>query len=96
MFYYAVNVIYPTMINVFFSNEGDYKYQAVLTLPQNLGLAFGAIMLLAFGSKIGHWRWTLTGSVTILVIFGALMALGTPERKGMMIAFVFLSQMFFG
>lgn len=82
MFYYAINIIYPTMINVFFSAEGDYKYQAVLTLPSNLGLTFGAVLLTVFGSKIGHWRWTLTASVTIMVVFGALLAVGTPDRKG--------------
>lgn len=27
-----------------------------------------------------------------MVVFGALLALGNPERKGMMIAFVFLCQ----
>jgi MFS family permease len=82
MFYYAVGVIFPTMINVFFSTEGDFVYQAILTLPQNLGLTFGAVLLTIFGSKIGHWRWTLTASVTVMVVFGALLALGTPNRKG--------------
>ena len=28
----------------------------------------------------------------MMVVFGALLALGNPERKGMMIAFVFLCQ----
>jgi hypothetical protein len=70
------------MINVFFSTEGDFVYQAILTLPQNLGLTFGAVLLSTFGSKIRHWRWTLTGSVVIMVVFGALLALGNPERKG--------------
>lgn len=36
------------------------------------------------------------GSVVITVIFGALLALGTPNRKGMMIAFVFLNQIAMG
>ncbi|KAF2837878.1 fungal trichothecene efflux pump [Patellaria atrata CBS 101060] len=97
MFYYAINVIYPTMISVFFTDETtDFRYAIVLTLPQNLGLTFGAVLLTLFGTAIGHWRWTLTGSVTIMVVFGALLALGTPERKGMMIAFVFLAEVGFG
>ncbi|KAF2011386.1 MFS general substrate transporter [Aaosphaeria arxii CBS 175.79] len=97
MFYYAVNVIYPTMIAVFFTNETtDYRYGIVLTLPGNLGLCFGAALLTVFGSKIGHWKWTLTASVTVMVVFGALLGLGNPERKGMMIAFVFLCQVGFG
>lgn len=51
---------------------------------------------MAFGTKLGHWKWTLTASVVIMVLFGALLGLGNPDRKGMMIAFVFLSQMGFG
>lgn len=87
----------PTMVAVFFTNETtDFKYSIVLTLPQNLGLTFGAVLLTLFGSKIGHWRWTLTGSVAIMVVFGALLALGTPDRKGMMIAFIFLAEVGFG
>jgi hypothetical protein len=38
MFYYAINVIYPTMISVFFTDATtDFRYGIVLTLPQNLG-----------------------------------------------------------
>lgn len=97
MFYYCLNVVYPTMVAVFFlDNPADYRRACVLTLPQNVGLVFGAMLLSAFGSKIGHWRWTLTGSVTIMVVFGALLALGTPDRFGMVVAFVFLSEVGFG
>ena len=41
-------------------------------------------------------KWTLTGSVVIMVFFGALLGLGNPDRKGMMMAFAFLSQTGFG
>ncbi|ORY15339.1 fungal trichothecene efflux pump-domain-containing protein [Clohesyomyces aquaticus] len=74
----------------------DEEYGIILTLPQNLGLSFGAALLTVFGRKIGHWKWTLTASVTIMVMFGALLALGNPDRKGMMIAFVFLAETGFG
>ncbi|KFH45113.1 putative transporter-like protein [Hapsidospora chrysogenum ATCC 11550] len=97
MFYYCLNVVYPTMIAVFFTDENtDFRYAVVLTLPQNLGLTFGAVLLTCFGSWIGRWRWTLTGSVTIMVVFGALLALATPDRFGMVIAFIFLSEVGFG
>ncbi|KAF4989817.1 hypothetical protein FDECE_14586 [Fusarium decemcellulare] len=96
-FYYSLNVVYPTMISVFFTDETtDFKYAIVLTLPQNLGLVFGAVLLTLFGTRIGHWRWTLTGSVTVMVVFGALLALGTPDRFGMVIAFIFLAEVGFG
>ncbi|KXL47944.1 hypothetical protein M433DRAFT_76769 [Acidomyces richmondensis BFW] len=97
MFYYAINVIYPTQIAVFFTNaETSFRYATVLTLPQNLGLVFGAVLLTVLGHRIGHWKWTLTGSVTVMVVFGALLALGNPDRKGMMMAFVFLAETGFG
>jgi len=54
------------------------------------------MLLTAFGTKIGHWRWTLTGGVSIMVLFGALLALGTPDRLGMMIAFIFIAEVGFG
>lgn len=85
------------MIAVFFTNETtSFRTQCIYTLPQNLGLVFGAVLLTAFGTKIGHWRWTLTGSVTIMVVFGALLALGNPDRFGMMVAFIFLAEVGFG
>ncbi|KAF9891663.1 hypothetical protein FE257_003675 [Aspergillus nanangensis] len=97
MFYFSLNIVYPTMINVFFlPDPSDYHRAAVLTLPQNLGLLLGAVLLSFFGSKIGHWRWTLTGSVTIMVVFGALLSLATPDRFGLVMAFIFLAEVGFG
>ncbi|KAK5699939.1 hypothetical protein LTR97_006073 [Elasticomyces elasticus] len=97
MFYYAINVIYPTQIATLFTTPTtSFRYAIVLTLPQNLGLVFGAVLLTLFGTKIGHWKWTLVGSVTVMVVFGALLSLATPERKGMMLAFVFLAMTGFG
>ncbi|KAB5517489.1 fungal trichothecene efflux pump [Coniochaeta sp. 2T2.1] len=95
--YYGINVVWPTMINVFFTDATTSVYRATaLTLPANLGLLLGAVALSFFGTAVGHWRWTLTGSVSIMVLFGALLALGNPDRFGMMTAFVFLGQVGFG
>lgn len=97
MFYYCINVIYPTQIATLWTTPTtNFRYGILLTLPQNLGLVFGAVLLTLFGSKIQHWRWTLTGSVSIMVIFGALLALAKPGNRGMMMAFVFLCQTGFG
>lgn len=49
-----------------------------------------------FGSRLRHWNWTLTASVFVMVVFGSLLALGNPSNKGLMIAFVFLSQCGYG
>lgn len=41
MFYYAVNIIYPTQIGVLFTDATtDYKYRIVLGLPGNIGRSF--------------------------------------------------------
>lgn len=38
MFYYAVNIIYPTQVGVLFTDATtDYKYRIVLGLPGNIG-----------------------------------------------------------
>ncbi|CAM1502223.1 Fc.00g042070.m01.CDS01 [Cosmosporella sp. VM-42] len=97
MFYYGINIIYPTMINVFYlTPETSRSEELLLTLPGNLGLVFGACLLVGFGNLIGHWKWTLTASWCGMTLFGGLMALVTPTNKGLMIAFTFLMQTCFG
>ena len=94
---YMTNIVYPTQCAVFFLREtSTIKEGALLTLPSNLGLVFGEILLMLFGTPLGHWKWTLTGSVAIMVLFGALLGLGDPSRKAMMMVFVFISQTAFG
>lgn len=70
--------------------------ELLLTLPGNVGLVFGAMLLTGFGNLFGHWKWTLLGSWCGMTLFGGLMALVTPTNKGLMIAFTFLMQTFFG
>ena len=97
MFYYSSSIIWPTMITVFYTDGGlDWKYAVALSLPQGFAITTGALLLTAFGSKIKHWQWQLTGSSFIMVLFGSLLGLVTPYNKSTMIAFVFLSQMGFG
>lgn len=93
----GINIVYPTMVNVFYVTPTTTRSEELLlTLPGNVGLVFGSLLLMAFGNLLGHWKWTLTGSWIGLSIFGGLMALVTPYNKGMMIAFAFLEQTFFG
>ncbi|KAF2840344.1 MFS general substrate transporter [Patellaria atrata CBS 101060] len=97
MFYYGINVIYPTMINVFYITPTTSRSETLLlTLPGNLGLVFGACLLIGFGNLFGHWKWTLVASWCGMTLFGGLMAMVTPYNKGTMIAFTFLMQTFFG
>lgn len=86
-----------TMINVFYITPDTPRgYQLALSLPGNIGLVFGACLLIAFGDLIKHYKWTLCISWGGMVFWGGMMALVTPYNKGMMIAFTFLEQTFFG
>ena len=97
MFYYSSSILWPTMIAVFYTNGGtNWKYGIVLSIVQGFAISFGALLLAIFGSKIRNWQWQLTGSVFVMVLFGSLLALGNPGNKGLMIAFVFLSQSGYG
>ena len=75
------NAVSNSTSNVFWGGATDFKTGCVLSLAPNIGLVFGGILLVAFGSRLRHWKWTLTGSVVTTVIFGALLALGRPDRK---------------
>lgn len=76
------------MVNVFYLNATTSRStELLLTLPPNVGLVAGALCLIAFGSAISHWKWTLIISWTGMTLFGALMGLCTPFNKGLMIAF---------
>ncbi|EME47819.1 hypothetical protein DOTSEDRAFT_167204 [Dothistroma septosporum NZE10] len=97
MFYYSSSILWPTMITKFYTNGGtDWQYGVVLSLPQGLAILTGATGLTLFGSKIKNWQWQLTGSSFVMVLFGSLLGLVTPDNKGTMIAFLFLSQAGFG
>lgn len=97
MFYYSSSILWPTMIQAFYTNGGrDWKYATVLSLPQGFAILTGAIFLSVFGSKIKHWHWQLSGSTFIMVLFGSLLGIVTPTNKGTMVAFLFLSQTGFG
>ncbi|KAF2013899.1 MFS general substrate transporter [Aaosphaeria arxii CBS 175.79] len=97
MFYYSVNIIWPTMVNVFYlTPTTPRKMELLLTLPPNVGLVFGAILLSLFGHVIKHWYWTLAGAWFGMTLFGALMALVTPFNQTLMIVFCCINATFFG
>jgi hypothetical protein len=97
MFYYSSSILWPTMISVFYTDGGtDWKYGILLSTVQGFAITLGAVLLTIFGGTIKHWHWQLTGSVFLMVLFGTLLALGRPDNKSLMIAFVFLSQGAYG
>ena len=54
------------------------------------------MLLICFGNLLGHWKWTLIASFVGMVFWGGMIGLVTPYNKGLMIAFTFLEQTFFG
>jgi hypothetical protein len=54
------------------------------------------MLLISFGNLVGHWKYSLIVAWCGMTLFGGLMAMVTPYNKGMMIAFTFLEQTFFG
>ncbi|OAG43819.1 hypothetical protein AYO21_02046 [Fonsecaea monophora] len=97
MVYYAINIIYPTCINVFYVGaDTPRSEQLALTLPGNLGLTFGGVLLVIFGERLRHFRLQLNVTLAGTVLFGGLIAVVTPDNKGTIIAFTFLEQMFYG
>lgn len=97
MFYYSSSILWPTMISVFYTDGGtNWRYGIVLSIVQGFAISTGAALLSLFGRRIRRFHWQLSASVFVMVLFGVLLALGTPQRKGMMIAFLFLSQAGYG
>ncbi|KAF2790607.1 MFS general substrate transporter [Melanomma pulvis-pyrius CBS 109.77] len=97
MFYYSANIIWPTMVNVFYLTPTTPRStELLLTLPPNVGLVFGACLLIAFGNLAGHWYWTLIISWTGMTLFGALLGLVTPYNKDLMIGICCVAATFFG
>ncbi len=98
MFYYGVNITWPTMVNVFFTVPGvtPPHIQYLMSTVQGFGIFTGA-MILSFGGKyFQHWPWQLRIPITGMTFFGGLMAYITPERESLGIAFAFLTATFYG
>ncbi|KAF2109764.1 fungal trichothecene efflux pump [Lophiotrema nucula] len=97
MFFYGVNIAYPTMINVLWTNASTpLSTQLVYTLPQNLGLIFGSMLLWFFGLKIGHWKWQFVAVFALMTLFGSLLALGKPSNMAMIMVFCFICEGAYG
>lgn len=97
MFFYGVNISWPTMLAVYFTNATTPEHIVLsLATVQGFGIFTGA-MILSFGGKyFQHWKWQLGIPITGMTFFGGLLAYVTPEREAIGIAFTFLTAMFYG
>ena len=93
-------VIYPTAVNVFYLTPTTTRSEELLlSLPGNIGLVFGAMLLISFGDLAGRYitqRYALCIAWAGMLLWGGLIALITPTNKGLVIALTFLEQTFFG
>jgi len=97
MFYYANNITWPTILGVYFTNaETPPHIVYLLATVQGFGIFTGAMLLSFFGTRIQHWKWQMGVSVTIMTVFGALLAAVKPETEARGIAFAFLSSTGYG
>lgn len=97
MFYYANNITFPTMIAVYFTDATTPDYIVyLLATVQGFGIFTGA-MILSFGGKyFQHWKLQMGIPITLMTLFGALLAIVTPQTKSMGIAFAYLSSTAYG
>ena len=82
------------MVNTFWSDgTSDFRFAIKLLIIQGLANLVGSLLLVALGSRIRHWQWQLTTTAFFMVVFGSLLALGSPSNEGMMLAFYTIQQL---
>ncbi|KAJ5089267.1 peroxiredoxin prx5 [Penicillium argentinense] len=90
------NLKYPLTPTYIFSSPWGRDFTAPV-------IALGVVNMFYYSSsilwpqmitefKLRHWQWQLMGSMFVMVLFGSLLGIVTPDNKETMIAFVFLSQ----
>ena len=97
MFYYATNITWPTMVEVYFTTDTTPLSKVyLLATVQGFGIFTGAMLLSFLGKYIGHWKFQMGIPVTIMTFFGGMLAYITPEKESLGIAFAFLVAMGYG
>lgn len=101
MFYYGTNILWGSSIATIYTIPSDpVSYSAKLSLVQGFGITLGATILSVGGTFFArhgfNWKWQITIAVTIMTIFGSLLALQTPDRLAMGIVFAFISATGYG
>ena len=97
MFYYATNITWPTMVEVYFTSAATPPHIVyLLATVQGFGIFTGAMLLSFLGTHIQHWRFQMGVPITLMTFFGGMLAYVTPEKESVGIAFAFLVAMFYG
>lgn len=86
MFYLGPNILWATMVAVFFTTPTDpISLGLKLAMVQGLGITVGSAALATLGGRIKHWKWQMTVMFVLMTFFGGLFALGRPGRVGPLI-----------
>lgn len=97
MYYYGINIIYPTMVTeLWVHTNTSIDAQLALTTPPNLGLFAGIIILTSFGSLFSKWigfKKALIIGTGLMLISGGILTLVTPYNETLMIVFTVFQQM---
>ncbi|OAG37836.1 hypothetical protein AYO21_07942 [Fonsecaea monophora] len=81
MFYLGPNILWGTMVSVFFTKPTDpISHGMKLAMVQGLGITVGSMGLAILGGRIKHWKWQMVIAFTLMTLFGGLFALGRPGR----------------
>lgn len=92
MFYFGINVIWGEMITFYFTKPTTPPHIVYwLATVQGFGTLVGGVLLVVCGGYFKHWRLQMGISVTLMTIFGGLLAYANPERQNAAIAFAFLT-----
>ncbi|OAL33233.1 hypothetical protein AYO20_07550 [Fonsecaea nubica] len=97
MFYYGTNIVWPTMVVTYFTTPTTpFHITLLMSTVQGFGIFTGAMILSFAGTYIQHWKWQMTVPITLMTLFGGLLAYITPDREGLAVAFAFLTATAYG
>lgn len=96
IYYLGTNIVWGQIVNAIFSPGDPTSGLAMaLSVVQGLGMVTGGVLLSFLGQWIKHWKWQQLVVVTMMTLFGGLLALVSPDRRAALIAFNFLGSVAF-
>ena len=94
MVYYALNVLWPIQITGLFTTNNITI--GLMSSTTGTALAMGEFVFSPLFRTVGRPKWQLFLAAAGTGLFAVLMALVTPSRKGMALAFTILAGLFVG
>lgn len=89
MVYYALNLLWPTVITTFFTT--DNIRIGLISSTTGASLAVGEIIVAPFFKKIGHLKYQLLAAAIIITVTTALMSIVDQHKLGAAIALTLIA-----